>query len=133
LDTAKVTNDAGGLSNVNCTGALRAAVAKRTEEDMVARMTFEEFTALTSAGNLPAPLAALWHHHRGDWNAAHQAAQDDEGEDAAWVHAHLHRAEGDASNAAYWYRRARRPVPEAGTELTQEREAITRELLAKHR
>jgi hypothetical protein len=46
---------------------------------------------------------------RGDWNAAHQIAQDDDSRDAAWVHAYLHRKEGDLTNAAYWYRRAGRP------------------------
>jgi len=54
-------------------------------------------------------LAALWHQGRGDWNAAHEAAQSDDGRDAAWVHAHLHRVEGDEANAGYWYRRAGQP------------------------
>lgn len=54
-------------------------------------------------------LAALWHQGRGDWNAAHEAAQSDDGREAAWVHAHLHRVEGDEANAGYWYRRAGRP------------------------
>ncbi|HZU85142.1 MAG TPA: hypothetical protein VE987_19555 [Polyangiaceae bacterium] len=55
-------------------------------------------------------VRALWLEARGDWNAAHQIAQDDDGADAAWVHAYLHRKEGDAGNAAYWYGRAGRPV-----------------------
>ncbi|HEY9569171.1 MAG TPA: hypothetical protein VIR38_13850 [Thalassobaculum sp.] len=54
-------------------------------------------------------LLALWHQGRGEWHAAHGAAQSDEGRDAAWVHAHLHRVEGDEANAGYWYRRAGRP------------------------
>ena len=60
--------------------------------------------------NLPAALAALWYDGRGDWNAAHEAAQSDEGRDGAWVHAYLHRKEGDAFNAGYWYRRAGKPA-----------------------
>lgn len=60
------------------------------------------------AGLSPA-LVALWHQGRGDWQAAHEAAQSDDGRDAAWVHAHLHRVEGDEANAGYWYRRAGRP------------------------
>lgn len=64
--------------------------------------------AAPPAGLGPA-LAALWHQGRGDWTAAHEAAQSDEGGDAAWVHAHLHRVEGDEANAGYWYRRAGRP------------------------
>ncbi|MFN5343752.1 MAG: hypothetical protein ACK46D_08315 [Roseiflexaceae bacterium] len=57
-----------------------------------------------------AALTALWHDARGDWHAAHDALQDDHSNDGAWVHAYLHRVEGDEFNAAYWYRRARRPV-----------------------
>ena len=53
-------------------------------------------------------LLALWHDAKGDWDGAHRVAQDVDGENAAWVHAYLHRKEGDASNADYWYRRARR-------------------------
>lgn len=55
-------------------------------------------------------LAALWYDARGDWNAAHEAAQEIEDASGAWVHAYLHRKEGDHGNAAYWYRRAGQPV-----------------------
>lgn len=55
-------------------------------------------------------LAALWHLAKGDWDRAHEIAQDVAGADGAWVHAHLHRIEGDRANAAYWYRLAGRPV-----------------------
>jgi len=54
-------------------------------------------------------LRALWHEAKGDWKRAHEIAQDEEGATAAWVHAYLHRKEGDLSNAGYWYRRAGRP------------------------
>ena len=57
---------------------------------------------------LSAPLAAMWWTAKGDWARAHAIAQDDPGRDAAWVHAHLHRREGDAGNARYWYNRAGR-------------------------
>ena len=78
-------------------------------------MTAEEFTA-TISNNQPPPaltpvLLALWHDARGDWNAAHDVAQDvPDAAGGAWVHAYLHRKEGDESNAAYWYRRAGKPV-----------------------
>jgi hypothetical protein len=55
-------------------------------------------------------LRALWLDGRGDWNGAHETAQEVEGADGAWVHAYLHRKEGDLGNAAYWYRRAAKPV-----------------------
>jgi hypothetical protein len=60
----------------------------------------------TRASTLPALLHALWHDAHGDWNRAHAIAQDIDSPDAAWVHAYLHRKEGDTSNADYWYRRA---------------------------
>jgi hypothetical protein len=50
----------------------------------------------------------------GDWNAAHELVQDDPSPEAAWMHAHLHRVEGDLANAGYWYRRADRPVAIGG-------------------
>ena len=60
---------------------------------------------------LTRPAEALWHAGRGDWDAAHKLVQQDEGEPKHdWVHAHLHRVEGDLSNAGYWYRRAKQPV-----------------------
>lgn len=55
---------------------------------------------------LNAALAGLWWDAKGDWNRAHESAQQDEGTAGAWVHAYLHRKEGDSSNAAYWYSRA---------------------------
>lgn len=51
-------------------------------------------------------LKALWYEANGSWDKAHKLAQDQTGADAAWVHAYLHRQEGDPSNARYWYNRA---------------------------
>jgi hypothetical protein len=79
-----------------------------------AAMNRDHFKAsLTQAAppaGLSAALRALWWQRKGDWEQAHEAAQSDEGSDAAWVHALLHREEGDLSNAGYWYRRANRDV-----------------------
>jgi hypothetical protein len=66
---------------------------------------------------------------RGDWDSAHQIAQDDDSRDGAWVHAYLHRKEGDAGNAAYWYRRAAQPV--ASGALDEEWRSIANALLAR--
>jgi hypothetical protein len=83
-------------------------------------MTFAEFERSLSAAQPPAGLApvlvALWHDAKGDWTAAHEAAQTVDGPEGAWVHAYLHRKEGDAGNAAYWYRRAGQPVPSEALE-----------------
>jgi len=54
-------------------------------------------------------LIGLWWDGKGDWGRAHESAQQDESADGSWVHAYLHRKEGDESNAAYWYRRAAKP------------------------
>jgi hypothetical protein len=77
--------------------------------------------------NLPPLLAALWWEAKGDWNQAHEIAQAENGADAAWVHAYLHRKEGDASNAAYWYSRAHQP--RCTLSLEQEWEQIISGLL----
>jgi hypothetical protein len=53
---------------------------------------------------------ALWWDAKGDWDRAHALAQADEGGAGDWVHAYLHRKEGDAGNAGYWYRRAGKPA-----------------------
>jgi hypothetical protein len=55
---------------------------------------------------------ALWHDARGNWAEAHRIAQDVDTSSGAWVHAYLHRKEGDLGNAAYWYRRAGQQVAE---------------------
>jgi hypothetical protein len=62
------------------------------------------------APGLAAPLAGLWWAAKDNWDQAHRIVQDDGSRDAAWVHAYLHRVEGDLGNAAYWYRQAGRPV-----------------------
>jgi hypothetical protein len=55
---------------------------------------------------LSAPLAALWWDARGDWARAHSLVNDLDTRDGMAVHAYLHRREGDAGNAEYWYRRS---------------------------
>ena len=64
----------------------------------------------TPPPGLAVPLQALWWSGKGRWELAHELAQSVEDRDGAWVHAHLHRVEGDLANAAYWYRRAGRNV-----------------------
>ncbi len=96
-------------------------------------MTLEQFvnsiaTGAASSSSLSDPLRALWHERRGDWKRAHQIAQDAAGREGAWVHAYLHRKEGDLRNARYWYRRSGRPESE-GT-LEQEWESIVAALLS---
>jgi hypothetical protein len=73
-------------------------------------------------------VQALWWAGKGDWDRAHGCAQQREGEARCdWVHAYLHRQEGDLGNAGYWYRRAGRTMPEGS--LAEEWEAIAAGLL----
>jgi hypothetical protein len=111
--------------------------------------TFERsLTGDAPPAGVPDLLVALWHERRcrvamrpdgsalarrsasadRPWTRAHEIAQDIETADAAWVHAYLHRREGDQSNAAYWYRRAGKPV--ARGSLDGEWRAIVTALLA---
>ncbi len=77
-------------------------------------MTFTEFKATltdgTPRGDLGLPLQALWYAANDSWDAAHKITQDEGDPQLDWVHAYLHRVEGDESNAAYWYRRANQNV-----------------------
>jgi hypothetical protein len=80
--------------------------------------------------DLPFALAGLWWDAKGDWTKAHESAQRDESSAGAWLHAYLHRKEGDSSNAAYWYSRAGKPA--ARGSLEQEWKEITVALLDSH-
>jgi len=84
-------------------------------------------TEATPPANLSLALQALWQAGKGDWKAAHTLAQSQEDQVGSWVHAYLHREEGDAANAAYWYRRADQPV--ATQPLAEEWAAIAGALL----
>ena len=94
-------------------------------------MTFEDFCDSLSESQAPAslsiPLKALWSDRNADWDEAHQLVQDESTKDAAWVHAYLHRKEGDLSNAGYWYSRAGKSQSNAS--LDDEWEEIVETLL----
>ena len=95
-------------------------------------MTVEELQAAVSSktalpASAPPLVRALWHDATGDWDGAHRVAQDVESAEGAWVHAYLHRKEGDSGNAGYWYRRAGKPA--ASGSLDDEWRAIAAALL----
>lgn len=77
-------------------------------------MTLDDFRkSLAETGppsQISLALAGLWWDAKGDWKRAHECAQQVESWDGAWVHAYLHRKEGDQNNAEYWYHRAGKPV-----------------------
>ena len=94
-------------------------------------MTLDEFRASLKGDAPPADLnfalTGLWWDAKGDWTRAHESAQQDEGPSGAWVHAYLHRKEGDSSNAGYWYSRAGKKHCQAT--LEQEWEDVAEALL----
>lgn len=94
-------------------------------------MTVSEFKRSLSGKNppaeLPPALAALWWAGNDRWDRAHDIVMSEDGVDCAWVHAYLHRVEGDLDNAGYWYRRAGRKVPK--TNLAEEWTTIAAALL----
>ena len=77
--------------------------------------------------NLSIYLQALWYDAKSDWEKAHVLIQDVNDENAAWIHAYLHRKEGDIGNAGYWYRRAGKNKPDFS--LNDEWEQISNALL----
>ena len=83
-------------------------------------MTLDDFKATLAD---PAPpdglapaLAALWQLAKGDWERAHKTVQGERDPASQWVHAHIHRVEGDQGNADYWYRRVAKPASSAALE-----------------
>ena len=96
-------------------------------------MTIDEFVTLSRenkvSDELPGLLKALVLDANNNWNAAHRIAQDDYSSDGSWVHAYLHRKEGDLSNASYWYSNAGRRIPVMS--LEEEWRSIAAELLGR--
>lgn len=94
-------------------------------------MKLEEFLAIRETGivpeDLPFLLQALLLDAAGDWDSAHRIAQADPSNEGSWVHAYLHRKEGDPGNASYWYHAAGRQMPELS--LEEEWEYIAQALL----
>lgn len=96
-------------------------------------VSFEEFLNWKATGSFPEDIPPLLHslllESAGDWNSAHGIAQSDDSPDGSWVHAYLHRVEGDLGNASYWYRSAGKPLPKLS--LEEEWEYIAMALIDK--
>ncbi len=94
-------------------------------------MTFDSFKKSIDSVEPPkgidTRLRALWYDGKGDWHMAHTIAQDINTTDGSWIHAYLHRKEGDEGNAAYWYRRAGKRFPDIT--LDEEWKALVEEFL----
>lgn len=93
--------------------------------------TYSEFqeSLLASAplAGWPEPLKALWYDTKDDWEASHDIAQEMHNDLGSWIHAYLHRKEGDEFNAGYWYRRAGKPFPKIS--LKEEHQEIVEFIL----
>lgn len=97
-------------------------------------MTAAELAASAESDASPPPdlspaAQALWLAKAGRWDDSHDLCQDVPDPAGAWIHAYLHREEGDLGNAAYWYARAGRSAPPSGTSLAEEWRAIAGALL----
>ena len=94
-------------------------------------MQFEDFlnslTASAPPSGTSAYLQSLWYDGKGDWDKAHTVIQDVPDKNASWIHAYLHRKEGDDGNAGYWYSKAGKRMPSYS--LQQEWEEIVKALL----
>lgn len=93
-------------------------------------MDFQEFKGSLDQENPPNVeplLAALWYDGKGNWDKAHSIVQELNGTEACWIHAYLHRKEGDIGNAGYWYNRAGKAPPE--TDLQVEWKQLVDELM----
>jgi hypothetical protein len=113
-------NTFGGFSTGPCRDKSphqRTQSALRAVKMMVSMADFKASLSDTApAPEFKAPLAALWWAAKGEWDEAHKIVQDEDDADSAWVHAYLHRVEGDLGNAGYWYRRAGKPVASGSLE-----------------
>lgn len=94
-------------------------------------MTFADFQETIKSGqvpgNIPVYLKALWYDAAGKWDTAHNLIDHLEESNACWVHAYLHRKEGDNNNARYWYNKAGRNI--SSVSLEEEWEQIAKALL----
>ena len=94
-------------------------------------MTYDEFISSLSGqqppANISSVLKALWHDGKEDWESSHNVAQDIHDKDGSWIHAYLHRKEGDLSNARYWYSMAEKKEP--AMSLKEEWEFLVRHFI----
>ncbi|HEX5169044.1 MAG TPA: hypothetical protein VFW11_07705 [Cyclobacteriaceae bacterium] len=94
-------------------------------------MTLNDFKQSLSGDSPAMPLSdllkAMWYDGKENWDMAHSIVQDINSNEASWIHAYLHRKEGDIGNASYWYHKAGRSLPNIS--LQQEWEEIVRAFL----
>ena len=102
-----------------------------TIHNLIWPMTFEQFQQSLSQSSPPSAISrhleSLWYDAKGDWEQSHNIIQDINDRNASWIHAYLHRKEGDLWNADYWYNRAGKKRP--SITLDEEWEGIVRQIV----
>jgi hypothetical protein len=100
---------------------------------LISKMNYEEFIRSLEDDlppqNLSSLLKALWYDGKDDWDGSHDIAQDIHDRNGSWIHAYLHRKEGDISNAGYWYAKAGKSMP--AVSLREEWEALVKNFLSE--
>jgi len=89
--------------------------------------TFSASLQESAPPNVSVYLKALWYDAKDNWKTAHNLVDHLEDKTAFWVHAYLHRKEGDRGNAQYWYSRAGKKMP--SNSLQQEWEDLVDALI----
>ena len=84
---------------------------------------------ISPPAGIPVAARALWLAKAGKWEAAHDLCQEIPGSAGSWIHAYLHREEGDLSNACYWYSRAGKQEPASSVSLADEWLMIAAEMI----
>lgn len=105
--------------------ARNSVIVQNPEFERISAMNATDLAKSASSDESPpsglsAPAEAMWLAKAGRWEEAHEFCQKIPGNAGAWIHAYLHREEGDPSNAAYWYGRAEKPVPDSSISLEEE-------------
>lgn len=94
-------------------------------------MTYEEFLQSLALHEPPQKISlllqALWYDGKDDWERSHEIAQHINDQDGSWIHAYLHRKEGDLFNARYWYSKAGKNEP--AVSLKQEWESLVKNFI----
>src|SRR5687768_12069320 len=111
--------------------ALRFALDIFLKLGLILKMTYDEFISSLSSSNPPEKitdvLKALWYDGKNEWENSHNVAQEINDKNGSWVHAYLHRKEGDISNARYWYSRAGKTEPQVP--LKEEWESLVKHFI----
>jgi hypothetical protein len=96
-------------------------------------MTYDEFISSLASNEPPQQISgvlrALWYDGKNDWNGSHNIVQEIDDKNGSWVHAYLHRKEGDLSNARYWYSRAGKTEPKIS--VREEWESLVRHFIER--